>query len=1636
MNAKHIPFMKWLHEMLGQMADARSRSSAGQRRGCSRSPVSVVAFLHVCGTICLEFSFAAGAQTCSNAPSGLVAWYRAESNANDSVSTANGIFFNPAYAAGKVGQAFSFNGSSSFVEIPVVPVLNFTNTNPMSVEFWANRTGTAATMQLLGKRGSACGAVQYEISLTPGAGLAFDTGNSSVTTGYQMPTNVWIHLAVTFDGSNILFYTNGILAASGTGVLGTANGAPIYLGTSSSCPGFAGLLDEVSFYNRALSASEVQEIFTAGSAGKCPLPPTITSQPQSQTVPAGTNVTFSVVAAGASPLSYQWQFNSTNLAGATSSSLMLTNVQASNGGNYSVVVSNGGGSMTSSNAMLVVTSCYPAPAGLVSWWPGEGSASDVFGTNNGTLIGGVAFAPGMVGLAFDLNGTNQYVNIPDNASLNPAASLTLEAWIYPRLPLDPISSPIMKKAGQGASQQDGYTLEFAETNGVRLIVYVDFNGSASPIRPVAFNQWNHVAGVFDGTNVYIYVNGVYGGSGPAPGHIIASGNDLQLGHDASNPSRYYNGLIDEATIYNTALTAAQIQGIYAAGKCVPPPYFVVEPVSQTTFAGGSVTFTAAATGQSPLAYQWQFNGTNITGATQTALNLTNVSLANTGSYSVAVSNAAETITSSNAILTVIVPGTACTPGPTGLVAWWRAENNAVDTAGTNNGIFQGGIGFAAGEVSQAFSFNGVDAALQIPDSPNLNFTGTSPMSVEFWAYRTGSQSVMHFLGKRTPGCGSAWEYQLGFDPTDGLFFVGAGSSGVFTGVQMPLNTWMHLAGIFDGSTFRFYTNGVLAGTGSGTLGSFTSVPLIIGTSGGCPYFAGLIDEVSIYNRALSAGEVQSIYFAESFGKCGVPPALSVQPANQNGFVGQSVSFSSLATGYNPLGYQWAFNGTNINGATNRSLVLTNLQAANGGVYSVMVTNPFGSASSSNALLSIIIPVCTPVSSNLVGWWAGESNANDNTGINNGMLQGGVSFAPGEIGQAFSFNGSNGIVLAPDSVSLEVSNQLTIEAWINVLRTNGDQTLVGKVQTASGNNGYEMGLSRNLLYGQFNSPGLPWPSSVIQYPLPVNLGTWNHVAFTYDQSAMKLYLNGQAVATNAVGPAIINSTPGSELCIGGESINQQVYFKGLMDEVSVYNTALSAAQIQAIYNASSVGKCSLPPAFVAQPQSATVLPGTNVTFTASARGGNPLVYQWQRNGSNISGANSSSLTLTNVQTTNTGIYTITASNSLGFITSSNAVLNVELVTILGNGQVLSNSQYTFGNSVTIQLQNFYTNGDILYTLDGSTPSFSSTPYTGPFVLTQNAIVQALGYDVNFSQSGLSDSVGISIVPTFTLTAITAGGGTISLNPTNSPYLSNSVVGLMATPSNGWSFLQWAGDVSGTNLTNSVLMNGNRSVQALFGTSLGTASSAGGSVLRSPSAALYPFGMSVQLSALPQTNNYFALWGNAASGNFNPLYFVLTNANPTVSALFVALGSNQVSLAVIPVGHGRVSVVPQANVFTNGQAVTITATPETNQVFLGWSGDASGTQNPLTISMGPSKTIYANFSKIYNFGFTPLTGLGLKAGFQLNLTGEIPVAYRFDASTNLTNWLPLITLTNYTGTLQYKDTNATNFNLRFYRGVPLP
>ena len=195
-----------------------------------------------------------------------------------------------------------------------------------------------------------------------------------------------------------------------------------------------------TYHYRVRSADPSGNTATSGdfSFVLTPTGPAITLQPQGRTNSVGAVATFSVGASGTAPLSYQWRFNNANLSnggqisGATSNVLTITNVQTANAGNYLVVVANAANSVTSAVAMLGVIpagSCQPAPSGLVGWWPGDGTPSDIAGTNNGLLQGGAtATAAGIGGGAFSFDGTNAYVQVPDAAALRPT-NFTVETWV-------------------------------------------------------------------------------------------------------------------------------------------------------------------------------------------------------------------------------------------------------------------------------------------------------------------------------------------------------------------------------------------------------------------------------------------------------------------------------------------------------------------------------------------------------------------------------------------------------------------------------------------------------------------------------------------------------------------------------------------------------------------------------------------------------------------------------------------------------------------------------------------------------------------------------------------------------------------------------------------------------------------------------------------------------------------------------------------------------------------------------------------------------------------------------------------------------------------------------------------------------
>src|SRR5262249_17535466 len=148
---------------------------------------------------------------------------------------------------------------------------------------------------------------------------------------------------------------------------------------------------------------------------------------------------------------------------------------------------------------------------------------------------------------------------------------------------------------------------------------------------------------------------------------------------------------------------------------------------------------------------------------------------------------------------------------------------------------------------------------------------------------------------------------------------------------------------------------------------------------------------------------------------------------------------------------------------------------------------------------------------------------------------------------------------------------------------------------------------------------------------VSDGVFHHVAYVRTQTNLSFYVDGSLDVT-ATTPGVanisntVNLVAGHSVCVGADGTT---YFSGQLDEIALYQRALTTNEIQAIYNARGAGKCVFtnPPSITSQPVNQTVTVGQNATFTVGASGTQPLSYQWFLNGTNaVSGGTAATLTL--------------------------------------------------------------------------------------------------------------------------------------------------------------------------------------------------------------------------------------------------------------------------------------------------------------------------------------------------------------------------------------------------------------------------
>ena len=443
--------------------------------------------------------------------------------------------------------------------------------------------------------------------------------------------------------------------------------------------------------------------------------PVITTQPASQSVNAGASASLTVAATGAT--GYQWQFNGTAISGATNSTLTLPAVTTSQQGSYTVVVSNGNGSVTSNAAVLtvntapaistqpqsqsvnagasatftVVATGSPAPAYL--WY--LNSAALANGTQaNGSVVSGAASATLTVANTQSGNAGSYAVVVSNTAGSITSAAATLTVNTAPVITTQPQSqtvnagasvtfttaatgSPAYQWQFNGAAVSGAtnasYTIAGVQASNAGGYTVVASNTAGSVTSSAATLTVDTVPAIITqpqsqtanaGSNVTI---GVVAVGTPAPafqwyfnGQPIAGATSTFyaiIGAQASNAGSYTVFVSNAAGSVTSGAAALAVNT--GSGS---PPTITAQPQSQTVYAGASATFTVVATGSPAPAYQWLFNGTNISGATNASYTIASVLASNAGSYAVTVSNTAGSVPSTAATLTVnTVPVIATQP---------------------------------------------------------------------------------------------------------------------------------------------------------------------------------------------------------------------------------------------------------------------------------------------------------------------------------------------------------------------------------------------------------------------------------------------------------------------------------------------------------------------------------------------------------------------------------------------------------------------------------------------------------------------------------------------------------------------------------------------------------------------------------------------------------------------------------------------------------------------------------------------------------------------------------------------------------------------------------------------------------------
>ena len=361
-----------------------------------------------------------------------------------------------------------------------------------------------------------------------------------------------------------------------------------------------------------------------------------------------------------------------------------------------------------------------------------------------------------------------------------------------------------------------------------------------------------------------------------------------------------------------------------------------------------------------------------------------------------------------------------------------------DTSGQGNGgTITGATWTTAGRYGAGLSFNGTNSWVTVPSKASLNLT--NGMTLMAWVNPSTATGVQDVLIKEGTGADLYNLYARNWRGRPESNVLVGGTNRAAEGSSLPTNTWSHLAGTYDGGTLRFFLNGVqVASTGvAGPIATSTGVVRIGGNSLWGEYFRGTIDEVRVYNRALSGSEIQGA-MNTGVGAAPLPASVTLTVAKAGSGTG-TVTGPGISCGTDCT--QAVSGGTAVPLAAAPGAGSTFAGWSGGGCTG---TGPCTVSLVANTTVTATFTQPTASVTGLVAAYGFNEGAgavvNDTSGQGNGgTITGATWTTAGRYGAGLSFNGTNSWVTVPSKASLNLTNGMTLMAWVNPSTRPGSRT---------------------------------------------------------------------------------------------------------------------------------------------------------------------------------------------------------------------------------------------------------------------------------------------------------------------------------------------------------------------------------------------------------------------------------------------------------------------------------------------------------------------------------------------------------------------------------------------------------------------